>query len=191
MSSVDYLEETDPGDEPAKAGSFTPPGGVHYQANDLIDAICSRVRAEMHNELEGQGGGGGGAGGGPPPHGNIDIKKFRNGNWVVQIIVGLVIAGAGAFAAYKATEERSVGNQEAIKGHEALPMHKEAGARIEKIEREVTGTMQTVQIIEDQVRVIAGGIDQLKAEAQTDKQKRLEEKLKALERENRRLNGGN
>lgn len=131
-----------------------------------------------------------GDGGGPPP---IDLKKFRRGNWWVQLLMLIGVAASGTFAAYKATEARSVHNEKAIEAHKAQPMHPEAAKRLIRVETDIAQTKTALGGedgkggIKADVKQIANGIEQLKIEARTEKQKRLEEKVKALERENRRL----
>jgi hypothetical protein len=127
------------------------------------------------------GDGNGGGGGGAP----FDLKKVHRRNWMVNTLIALTVAGSGTFAAYKATESRSLANEKAnAEQSEVIDQHTEA---IRYIKVEVKETGQKVDRAMIQQRAIVDGIDQLKEEAQTDKQKRLEETVKRLERENRRL----
>jgi hypothetical protein len=159
----------------AFASIGSPEGG---KAEAFLDAVADRLMEKT-----------GGSGGDGP----IDLKKFRKGNWFVQAVIGILIAGAGALAAYKATEARSIENEKAIEDHADKPMHTEAARRIDKIEDDISDTRETLSGVDGNggikadVAQIAKGVDQLKKEAQTEKQKRLEEKVKALERENRKL----
>ena len=129
---------------------------------------------------------------GAPP---IDIRKFRKGNWFAQGAIGVLIAGVTAFASYKVTEARSVSNAKAIEVHSAEPMHAETAKRMNRIEVEVEGAKRVLGGtdgkggIKADVAAIAEGVRGLKKEAQTERQRRLEETVKAQEREIRRLEG--
>lgn len=151
-----------------------PEGSEPPTAHDVAQALV---------DLMPKGGGGGGDDSGP-----IDLKKFSKKNWLANTIIALIVAGSGAFAAYKATEARSKDNAEAVQENEQA---------IEEIDKELGDVKDSVDDIGEkldegfkvQVKLVEG-IDQLKKEAQTEKQIRLEEKVKQLERENRRLERG-
>ncbi len=121
----------------------------------------------------------------PPPPPPVDIKPRVN-NWWIRLAVGAVITSASAFAAYQVTEARSVSNQDSIKRHESLPSHPAAQEEFRLIKVDISKIAGEVGKIEN----ISKGIDTLKREAQTHEKTRLEEKVKALERENRRLERG-
>jgi len=164
----------------AQQGSETP--SIHDFAEVLSTLVAQKSK----------GSGGGGDGGGGPP---IDLKKFRKGNWMVNALIGAVVAASGAFAAYKATEARSIDNQEAIQKHADLPAHPQAQeemrvikARIGTIKNDISGDPATGQPgLKQDVKQIAQGVEQLKKEAQTEKQKRLEDKAEEQERKIRQL----
>ena len=118
----------------------------------------------------------------PPPPPPADIKP-RVSNWWIRAAVGAVITAASGFTAYQITEARSVSNQKAIQAHEDLPIHPAAGEEVRLIQVDI-GKIKTEV---DKIDAVAAGVESLKKEAQTDKQTRLEEKVKSLERENRRL----
>ena len=121
----------------------------------------------------------------PPPQPPADIKP-RVSQWWVRAAVGAVITAASAFTAYQVTVAKSVSNEEAIKRHENLPSHPAAQEEFRLIKVDISKIATEVGKIED----ISKGIDTLKREAQTHEKTRLEEKVKALERENRRLERG-
>ena len=125
---------------------------------------------------------------GPPPPPSsppVDLKKLAKKNWLVNTLIALVVAGAGALAAYKATESRSLEN------HENVEKNAKAIQGNSKAIGEVTKSVDTMIGVVDQGRaeqkLLIQGVADLKQEAQTDKQKRLEEKVVELERKNRRL----
>jgi hypothetical protein len=121
----------------------------------------------------------------PPSSPPIDLKKLSKKNWLVNLLIGLVVAGAGSVAAYKATEVRSIENREDVdKNAAAIKGNSEAIG-------ELTGSVDKLSTSVGEGRTeqaaLIKGVGELKEEAQTDKQRRLEEKLLKLERENRRL----
>lgn len=115
----------------------------------------------------------GGGGDGP-----IDIKRFRMSNWLVNFVIAVVVAVSGAFAAYRATEFRSKKNETEVSKNKAAIV--EVKSSIDLVGLKVDNTIAGQ-------RELIIGIDQLKKEAQTDKQKRLEDRVRQLQRDNRRL----
>ena len=126
----------------------------------------------------------------PPPPGSppIDLKRLAKRNWIANAMIAIVVAGAGAFAAYKATESRSIDNRAKV-GENANSIDDNRKAIVE-----VTASVDSIGVKVDKGRTeqatLIRGVESLKREAQTDKQTRLEEKVKELERENRRLERG-
>lgn len=137
-------------------------------AEAFIDAVAERIWNK---------GGGSGDGSGP-----ADIKIDRS-KWWVRAAVGVAITAASALAAYQVTEARSVSNKKAIDSHEKLPSHPAAAEEVRLIKSDIKDIKTEVNKIEE----IAQGVQSLKQEAQTSEKTRLQEKVKALERENRRL----
>lgn len=125
---------------------------------------------------------GSGNGGGSGP---IDLKKFSKKNWIVNTLIALVVAGSGAFAAYKATEQRSKDNKAGVRENKAA---------IQDLDKNVDEVKSKVKAVDDkliqQIEVqgkLVEGVEGLKEEARTEKQKRLEEEVEQLRRENRQL----
>lgn len=116
--------------------------------------------------------------------GNVK-KAARRSTWIIGLLVALFGSG-GIVASYYVTEARSKTNADAIKAHSAMDMHPAAVRRVEKIEADVKATRDDVKDIKTQQTAVIGGIEQLKKEAQTEKQKRLQEELERLRRELRR-----
>jgi hypothetical protein len=163
-----HLVEAHDADEGGPNGATSP---------DPVERLIAGFEAVVEKTI----GGGGGNGGGPP----VDLHKLSKKNWLVNLLIGAVVAASGAFAAYKATEARSVENEEGVQQNKAA---------VKRVESDVAEVKLSVDGVGDKIdtamRVqvqLVDGIEQLKAEAQTDKQKRLEDKVKELERENRRL----
>jgi hypothetical protein len=137
------------------------------------------IAAHLAKLIGGGGGPNGGDGSGP-----IDLKKLSKKNWLMNTFIALVVAGSGAFAAYKATEARSRDNEVQVERNKAS---------IEENTKAIGEVKTSVDNVGDkldeqykvQVKLVEG-IDTLKQEAQTDKQKRLERELEEARRELRR-----
>ena len=175
---------------PAAALEMLDTGPIHAAVQGMPSAKDVALEVvKLAGGIVGGGGGGGGGDGGKP----IDVRKFRAGNWAVQLVIGVAVVVGTAFTTYKATETRSVENQKAIRAHVEEPMHEAAAKRVDDIDRDV----QQIKIeisgkngqggIKGDVKAIAAGVNQLKQEAKTEKQQRLERELERLRRENRRL----
>ena len=134
-------------------------------------------------ERRGHGGGGGGDGGGPP----LDVKKFRKGNWLAQIAIAVLMAITTGYGGYRVLQSTVAEHGDRIGTNEQAIDANARGIAEVKISVDDVG-----EKMDQQYRVqvqLVDGIDQLTAEAQTDKQKRLEDELEQLRRENRRLGG--
>jgi len=103
VKEEEALEETDPGDTVSAA--VTPPNGVVCGPIDLIDAICSRVKEEMHAEIQQLGGGGGGGGGEPPHPPSRTILGDTAKGWGTWLVRATVAFAVGAFAWYTTVNE--------------------------------------------------------------------------------------
>ena len=124
---------------------------------------------------------GNGNGGGGPHH----KKVVRKNTWIIGLLVALFGAG-GPVAGYYAIKALGEANEKKIEEHDAQPMHKEAGKRIEKIEHDLGDVKKDVSKISTEQTVIVEGIERLTKEAQTANQKRLERELEDAKRELRR-----
>lgn len=167
------LEDTDPGVRAAVLGAadeidLTPTRDGRSHARELAEEFLKLA---------------GGGGGGMPPDA---AKRLKRHNWIFAAVIALFGSG-GVVASYYATEARSRDNATEIERHEAEPMHSEAAKRVGAIEQGLGAVQSDIGEIKDEQIAIGQGIEQLKKEAQTDKQRRLEEQLEDLKRENRRL----
>lgn len=129
-----------------------------------------------------RGGGGDSPPGSVPP--SVYSKSVKKHNWgtVIATILGAV---GVALTSYYATEARSKSNEQKVE---------KLQPRVEKLEEDtryikvtVKDTKSQMGEFKNQQTTIVDGIEQLKKEAQTEKQKRLEDKLEELEQENRQL----
>lgn len=169
------------------AGEFEDTGPVRKSlkmaANGDDDLTAHEVAAQMVKLMGQLGGGGrGGDGSGGPP---IDLKKFRKGNWLAQILIGAVVAGSSAFAAYKATEARSVDNQEKVKSNRGkIEENRQAISEVKIGVDEVQAKVDNSYRV--QVRLVES-VEQLTEEQKTAKERRLKERNAELEEKIRRL----
>ena len=123
--------------------------------------------------------GGGGGGDGPSP-GDV-IKKVKSNTWVIAALTILFGSGGIGTMIY-VSDARSKSNHEAIIEHADKPMHDDAKQAVDRIERDVKAVGAKVDRAMAGQQTLINGIESLKREAQTDKQKQLEEKLEEAKR---------
>lgn len=125
----------------------------------------------------------------PPSSPPIDLKKLAKKNWLANSLIALIVAGAGAVAAYKATESRSLENHENVeKNAKAIQGNSEAIGEVTKSVDTLVGTVDDGRA---EQKILIRGVADLKLEAQTEKQKRLLDELAELKRKNRILENRN
>jgi len=137
--------------------------GAHRVASELAAAIVE----QMH------------------PMDTGDVKRINKRNWAANTVIALVVASAGAFAAYKATEARSVGNERGvIENKRAI---RELDSDIADVRRGVDSLGQELEAQGVTQERLADGIEQLTKEAKTREEQRLRDVIKSLQEQNDRL----
>jgi len=147
--------------------------------SDPFTQIAIKILHEMEKS-------GGGSGGGDEGDGGKWIRHFKP-KILATIIIALLGSGATVVGAVKLMDARSINNEKRLDAHEASTMHPGSEKRFIAVEQDIQSTKETVTKVYDTQKIAIEGIEQLKKEAQTERQKRLEEKVQELERENRRL----
>lgn len=147
-------------------------GGSGITAHNVAAALV---------DLMGGPGGQGGGDGGPP----IDIKKFRKSNWLVNTAIAAIVGAISWFGGYQILKATVADHDKAIEQN-AKATHVNAEA-IENVKNDIGGVKKTVDnSFKVQVQLVEG-VETLKKEAQTEKQKRLEEKVEEQKRRIRQL----
>lgn len=186
------MEDVTPVEIPLPNGLYEEPARLPSRSRRLSDQLVSAIGdgkgqvdadafAKAIEELgdyivEAKDGGGGG---GPGP-GDV-IKKVRGNTWLIGLLV-LLFGSGGIVTNYYITKQQAEDNAAAIKSHGEEPMHRQAGQRVDKIESDLRDVKADVGDIKEGQKAVAEGVQQLKREAQTEKQRRLERENAELRR---------
>ncbi len=160
------------------------------QPDDDFAAAIEQFGDVLVGKLKAAGGGGGDDGDGPGDSSlrlQAITKAAKRGNWNT-VIATLFTMIAAAITGYYGIKYQARQNAKAIKDHAAMDGHPamvERAAKIEttvkQVKTDISGPDGKGGLKAQQQKVIEG-IEQLKREAQTEKQKRLEAQVDELER---------
>lgn len=119
------------------------------------------------------------------------LREIKKHKWLAALMA-LLFGSGGMVGSYYALKAQAASNTEKVEQVEAAakatePVIEKNTDDIRLIKVDVSNINKSVGEMKTQQTAIVNGINTLKKEAQTEKQTRLEEKVKALERENRRL----
>ncbi len=119
-----------------------------------------------------------------------DLEKLSKKNWAVNSLIAVVVGSSGVVAAYQATDNRSKNNAEDLQQHVSQPIHPQSESRIQKIEKSIGTTKSTIERVEARQEKLIIGVEKLTIEAQSREERRMKDKIRRLESENRQLNRG-